>query len=555
MSRVPHIHPGRPDPAPDPERAQLASEAFYPGTEPAEVAARLVKLVASQNGIAGARFWRVAGERPAVTHEVGHLPEANTLRAGQLLSGVQPVPASGKHLAWVLGNASHRLGILEAFGDSPLPPTTIDRVDELRRYAEAALDEPAPRFNQPEMVMILDAFRRLNSTLDLAEVTQIISDLAVRYTGSERATVFLYDPERDEIWSLARHGAEEKETRFSAARGVAGWVARHGESVNVLDAYADSRFAAEVDRAPGQRTRTLLAWPLTAKNGTTFAVLQLLNKREGFTEDDEQVLRSLAGPFAAALGNARHSRTLRLSSQHDRDLELARDVHAETLAKTSLHIPGFELAASHRGSPAVGADFFDFLSLNSRSSMAVLADIEGKGWIAATGMAKFRAVFRALAANVHSMEKLTAALNEAWLASARTALSVAMFLALLDQLHGVLHFINAGHVAPVVIHAHGGAERLEQGGIILGMIPGCTYQRGYSRLSPGDIFVGFSNGTTQAARPGGEEFGIDRLVDFVRRRSGEPASYIADAILDEVGRYARDAAFEDDRAVTVLKAL
>jgi serine phosphatase RsbU (regulator of sigma subunit) len=74
-------------------------------------------------------------------------------------------------------------------------------------------------------------------------------------------------------------------------------------------------------------------------------------------------------------------------------------------------------------------------------------------------------------------------------------------------------------------------------------------------LSPGDIFVGFSNGTTQAARPGGEEFGIDRLVDFVRRRSAEPASYIADSILDEVARFARDAAVDDDRTVTVLKAL
>ncbi len=564
MSRVPPIQPAHPDPSSDPERPQLASEAFYPGTEPGEVAARLVKLVASQSGIAGARFWQVAGERPAVSHEVGQLPEANTLRAGQLLSGLQPAPASGKHLAWVLGNASHRLGILEAFGDAPLPPTTIDRVDELRRYAEAALDEPAGPFNQPEMLMILDAFQRLNATFDLPDVIQTILELGVRYAGAQRAAVFLYDSARDEIWSLTRHGSEEKETRFPAARGVAGWVARHGESANLLDAYGDSRFAADVDRAPGCRTRNLLAWPLAAKNGRIIAVLELLNKHEnghgrerddGFAADDEQAMRALAGPIVAALENARHNRILRRSSQHDRDLELAREVHAETLAKTSLHIPGFELAAAHRSSPAVGADYFDFLPLNARSSMAVLADIEGKGWVAATGMAKFRSVFRALAANVHSMEKLTAALNEALISSARSVLSVAMFLALLDQLHGVLHFINAGHVAPVVIRADGSAERLEQGGMILGMIPGCTYQRGFSRLSPGDMFVGFSNGTTQAARPGGEEFGIDRLVDFVRRRGGEPASYIADAILEEVGRYARDAAFEDDRAVTVLKAL
>jgi len=555
MTRVPPL-PSSSGPDPERSHAQRASDAFYPGTEPAEVAARLVKLVASQHGIAGVRFWRVAGERPAVTHEVGQLPEANTLRAGQLLSGVQPAPASGRHLAWVLGNASHRLGILEAFADAPLPPTTIDRVDELRRYAEAALDAPAPHFSQPEMAMVLDAFRRLNATLDLVELTQVVLDLAVRYTGAQRANIFFYDSERDEICSLTRHGAEEREIRLPASRGVAGWVARHGEIVNILDAYADSRFAPDVDRAPGHRTRALLAWPLNSRNGKVFAVLQLLNKPDdGFTADDEQVLRSLAGPITAALENATHTRTLRSSSQHDRDIELAREVQAETLAKTSLHIPGFELAAAHRASPAVGADYFDFLSLSPRSSMAVLADIEGKGWLAATGMAKFRAVFRALAANVHSMERLTAALNEAWLSSARSALSVAMFLGLLDQLHGVLHFINAGHVAPVVVRSDGGAERLEQGGIILGMIPGCTYERGFSRLSPGDIFVGFSNGTTQAARPGGEEFGIDRLVDFVRRRSAEPASYIADSILDEVARFARDAAVDDDRTVTVLKAL
>jgi len=555
MSRVPPIPPG---PGSDPDRnyAQLAAEAFHPGTEPAEVAARLVKLVASQNGIAGARFWRVAGERPAVTHEIGQLPEANTLRAGQLLSGVQPAPAGGKHFAWVLGNASHRLGILEAFGDAPLPPTTIDRVEELRRYAEAALDEPGPQLSQPEMAMIVDASRRLGATLDLAEVIHIILDLAVRHTGADRATVFLYDSERDQIWSLAGHGIEEREIRLPAVRGVAGWVARNGESVNLLDAYADSRFAPEVDRAPGYRTRTLLTWPLAAKNGNTFAVLQLLNKRDGgFTQKDEQVLRSLAGPIAAALRNARQSRALQVSSQRDRDIQLARDIHAETVAKTSLHIPGFELAASHRPSPMVGADYFDFLALSSRTSIAVLADIEGQGWLAATGMAKFRAVFRALVANVHSLEKLAAALNDAWLSSARSSRSVAMFLALLDQLHGVLHFINAGHVAPVVIRTDGSVERLEQGGLILGMIPGCGYERGFARLSSGDVFVGFSNGTTQAARPGGEEFGVDRLVDFVRRRSAEPASYIADSILDEVARFARDATFDDDRAVTVLKAL
>ena len=232
MSRVPPIHPGHPDSVPDPERAQLASEAFYPGTEPAEVAARLVKLVASQNGIAGARFWRVAGERPAVTHEVGQLPEANTLRAGQLLSGLQPAPASGKHLAWVLGNASHRLGILEAFGDAPLPPTTIDRVDELRRYAEAALDEPAARV-QPAGND--DDSRGLPAPERDPRSRRCDSDhsrlwrFATPARSAQRCSCTIPNATRYGFWPAT--AAKKKKSACSAARGVAGWVARHGESV------------------------------------------------------------------------------------------------------------------------------------------------------------------------------------------------------------------------------------------------------------------------------------------------------------------------------------
>ncbi len=155
------------------------------------------------------------------------------------------------------------------------------------------------------LTSIVEATKQLNSTLDLGELTNIVLQLATRQTGAERGTMYLVDKEHQEIWSLVGLGLTLEEIRIPMGKGIAGHVARTGETVNLLDAYSDARFEPDVDRRLGYHTRTLLCLPILNKANAVVGVLQLLNKSGGpFNTEDTNFLRALSVHCAIAIENA-----------------------------------------------------------------------------------------------------------------------------------------------------------------------------------------------------------------------------------------------------------
>ncbi len=521
---------------------------------PDELAAQLVRLVASQRGVTGARFWRLTGNLPTIWQETGKLPAPQASRVEGLLAGKPERAAKTGTTAWVLGNRSRRFGVIETFSETSLPAKTRQSLELFRRYAEVALASSERRNLVAELSAVVDATKRLNSTLDLGELIRIILEIAIRHTSADRGTVFLVDRERDEIWSLVGLGLEEKEIRMPATRGIAGWVAHHGESVNLPDAYADSRFAHDVDRRLGYQTRSLMSLPIQNKDGQTVGVLQLLNKRTGpFTASDERLLAAISEHIALALENAQVHRQSLAKQRKERDLALARSIQLGLLPKRPPSLPGYDIAVTHRSSLAVAGDYYDFVALAPQTMLMVLADPEGNGVDSAMLMANFQATLHALLAHLHSLERLTSSLSDAILADTHGQKFMTMFLGLLDQRHGVLHYVNAGHVPPAVVRTDGSVEYLTEGGVIVGMFPAVKYERGFARLSPGDVVIACTDGITEAATPQDVEFGVERLVDVVRRGRAGAASAIADSVLAEVEQFSRGGSRDDDRVALVLK--
>ena len=99
--------------------------------------------------------------------------------------------------------------------------------------------------------------------------------------NTERATLFFLDPFSNELWSKVAMGLESREIRISLNQGIAGWVARNSEIVNITDAYKDKRFDSSSDRHLGYKTRNILCGPLKNLDGQTIGVLQLINKKGG----------------------------------------------------------------------------------------------------------------------------------------------------------------------------------------------------------------------------------------------------------------------------------
>lgn len=526
-----------------------------PEIEPGELAAQMVGVLAEPGRLEGARLWRVVDGTPVLWQESGELPAPDPVRITRILHGKNP-NVNGENSTWVLGRGTKPLGVLEAHVKGTINAKTRGWMDLFRRYAEVALESSQRRHAVIELSTIVEATKRLNSTLDLAELLNIILQLTTRHTGAERGTVFLVDRERKEIWSLVGLGLDQHEIRLPINRGIAGWVAENGETVNLPDAYADPRFEPEVDIRLGFRTKSLLCLPILSKSGETIGVLQLLNKKTGpFTSADENLLRAISDHVALALENAQLHRDLLHKQRMERDLALARSIQLGLLPERPPTLEGFDIGVSHRPSLEVGGDYYDFIPLASDTILTVVADVEGKGVGSAMVMANLQATLHALLAHLHSLERLVESLNDMMLADTRGQKFMTMFLGLLDQRNRTLHYVNAGHVQPAVVRVNGEVEYLTEGGMVVGLFAGVRYERGHVKLHRGDVVVACTDGITEANNVAEEEYGTQRLVELVARERQLPAQEIVQCVLREVDLFSHGGTHEDDRVILVLKVV
>ncbi len=235
---------------------------------------------------------------------------------------------------------------------------------------------------QLEALLLLQQELALEADID--RVLQAIAQTATRILDADRATLYVINAERNEIWSRVLTEAEVREIRLPLdGRSLAAEVARTGLLLRIDDPYSDTRFDASVDARTGYRTRSILVLPIDSRAGQRLGVLQAVNYRDGpFPPDVERLARSLAASAGIALEYVTLSAELaaeRLRVVHvaeETRHRLARDLHdgvAQTLANAAL---GIELAQK-RARQDVGAALADLGALRERllSSQHDLRDI------------------------------------------------------------------------------------------------------------------------------------------------------------------------------------
>lgn len=401
---------------------------------------------------------------------------------------------------------------------------------------------------------LIEASKALNSTLDLAEVMKIILDMTTAQTGADRASLFLVDHERNELWSLVAQGLEQKEIRLPAGRGIAGFVAQSGELVNLEDAHKDERFDKSFDQASGYRTRGMLALPVKDRTGKIVGVLQVLNKKTGaFTKEDITSLQDISVHAALALENARLHHESKERQRLEREMKLAREIQRRLLPDAPPKVPGFDLAVRHESSLQVGGDYYDFLKLDNQTQLFVVADVEGKGASSAMIMSNLQATLHAVAKHVHSIEGVVFHLNQGIQLSTRGQKYMTLFLGLIDVPRKSLHYINAGHVPPVVLRKDGTAIPLEEGGMVIGLFPDARYKRGFQKLESGDLILACTDGISEASGPSGDMYLVDGMVAGATRHRAGTAQEIVDGIFNEVTAFSAGGPQPDDKVLMVIK--
>lgn len=109
-----------------------------------------------------------------------------------------------------------------------------------------------------------------------------------------------------------------------------------------------------------------------------------------------------------------------------------------------------------------------------------------------------------------------------------------LFLALYEDETRTLRYTNAGHNAPLLIRAGGAVEELTAGGMMTGAFDWAEYEEVSTELHPGDALVVYSDGITESENATGEEYGAERLTQFVINQRHLPADELRQAIFTEL---------------------
>lgn len=180
-----------------------------------------------------------------------------------------------------------------------------DTINTRIRQLQNGMDYSLPTKSDP-LVSLVKISRSITALTDIDELLRVIAEETKNAIQADRCTVFLWDKDTDELWSKVALGLNSsQEIRFPADKGLAGYVVKSGETLNIVDAYQDPRFNPEVDTKTGYRTKTILCMPIMNNNKEIIGAFQVLNKIDGvFTKNDEDLLIAIGGSASIALENA-----------------------------------------------------------------------------------------------------------------------------------------------------------------------------------------------------------------------------------------------------------
>ena len=199
-----------------------------------------------------------------------------------------------------------------------------------------------------------------------------------------------------------------------------------------------------------------------------------------------------------------------------RDLEIAREIQSWLMPATAPKVPGTDIAFATRPANTVAGDYYDVFFRPDGQLLIVVADVAGKSLPAALLTATLQASLRTLAALPGTLPELVSRVNGyACEQSLQGQRFTTAFLAELDPSTGSLTYVNAGHNWPVLRRASGAIERLEAGGLPLGIRTGLPYESGVATLTPGDLLLVFTDGLVEAENEQGLEYGEERMLPVI----------------------------------------
>lgn len=411
--------------------------------------------------------------------------------------------------------------------------------------------------------MLLDITQKISRSLDLQEVLNLVMDTLDSVIPYDAAGIFLIEcveneslPEGEEpcrFKAEAVRGYDVEELydlHLKLGEGFLGSVALSGTPIISNDVRSDPVYVNARDR-----TRSEMVAPIISNDEVIGCFDLESDELNAYSENDLEVLMLLASQVAIIIEKVMLHEQLIEKKRLEAQLEVARQVQLELLPPTDPSLEGFDLSAYNFPTEEVSGDYYDWVRIYDDQIAIVIADVSGKGIPAAILMAFLRASLRAASHIGYATHISMAKVNYLLWESIERNQFVTAFYGILDASNTTLAYSNAGHNPPLLLKANGETRFLDSGEQPLGMFEGTRYHQYHVVFEPGDVFVLYTDGATEAESPQGEEFGRDRLVEAVKESRHKTARQMIASIQMAVLEWTASVGANDDVTFFVIKAL
>ncbi len=283
---------------------------------------------------------------------------------------------------------------------------------------------------------------------------------------------------------------------------------------------------------------------------------------EPYSPSDVQLLRSVALQTGLALENSRlttaMAKEMAQRERLNREIEIAHEVQERLFPQRLPVIAGIDYSGACRPALGVGGDYYDFLTLANGDLGIAIGDVSGKGIAAALLMASLQASLRGQAMmGQGDLARLMTNVSQLVFDATPTNRYATFFYGQYNRDSRVFTYVNAGHNPPMVLRRTTDGTihviRLETGGTVVGLFPNTPYQQASLVMEPGDIFVGFTDGISEAMNNEDEEWGEERLIPAVESNANRSAAEMIPSLMAEADRFVSGAPQHDDMTLVVVK--
>ncbi|HVP53362.1 MAG TPA: GAF domain-containing protein [Candidatus Eisenbacteria bacterium] len=403
-----------------------------------------------------------------------------------------------------------------------------------------------------QLTLLTEISRELTSILDLDQLLKRVADLVTRIIDYEMFSILLLDPTGKLLqhrFSLRFKESVHLKDEIPIGQGLVGHAAQTGQPVLVPDVSKDPRYIMA-----NPETRSELCVPLIYKE-KVIGVLDIEHTRRGYFDDAHvRIMTTLAAQVAIAIENATlYERIARQEKRLEQDLALARELQFRLLPQKRPTLKHAEVAARFSPAHQIGGDLYDFLKYSGRGVIGIaVGDVSGKGAPAAIYAGLVSGITRSHAIEEPPAAQMLEAINLSLAERPIEAQYVSMIYAIWHDSERTLQVANSGLPRPLHFR-DGRVEEIAVTGLPMGLFSSAEFEQRKLRGKPGDIFLFFTDGITDATSSEGHMFGRGRLEKVVRENAQGSADEIAQAIYSAVSRHAAGVAAFDDQTIVVLK--